>query len=162
MMLAVVVVSQVVLVWYAVVISNFFLSQTLGMDIFQKLKNDIINQLLEVHRSKLIILLGIDLVFAAVAGVVISHQTAGPLVSLQRRLKELEQGDLVTEVHFRQGDSLRGIGPLLNGVTRAYRHRLRELKQLVAKVSPGGKEPSGEEKAVLQEIKRILDMFRTE
>jgi len=63
-------------------------------------------------------------VFAVVVGLLYSHRIAGPLYHLRRVLREMREGKLDREVHFRKGDEFQGLADEVTQTMAWVRERL--------------------------------------
>lgn len=160
-MLVLVVVSQLVFIWYGSAITRYSLNKNLPGDHAVKVWKSIKGQLWEDHRSKLILLLAVDIMLATFAGLVISHQMAGPSLSITQKLKQFKDGDLSVSFSVRKGDSMKNIAAGLNATVHIYRNRIRELKRLMEIAQKDDEAPTPEGQDALREVIRILENMKT-
>lgn len=161
-MLVLVIVAQIMTVWYMAAVARLILSDKLPGEALIKVWGEIKNEIWDHHRVKVLLLIGVDLLLAFIAGLLFSHQVAGPSVSLKRDIERFRTGDLLVTFKVRKGDSLQEVVKTLNNTVQVYRNRIRELKRLARELEEHGSSlsPSGGE--ALQEMKRILGTLQTE
>ena len=162
LMLVLVIVSQIITIWYMAAIARLVLSDKFPAEALVEVWGEMKNEIWDNHRSKVIFLLGIDLLLAFIAGLFFSHQIAGPATSIKRVAEKFKEGDLSVTFKVRKGDSLQDVAAELNNSVLVYRNRISELKRLTDILRQSEKRLSSEEQEVLQEISRILGTLKTE
>ena len=67
-------------------------------------------------------------------GVLISHRIGGPITSLQRSIKEIAKGDLVTPIGIRQGDEFQDLAADLTEMIGKIRQPILKVQEEVVRL----------------------------
>jgi methyl-accepting chemotaxis protein len=88
-----------------------------------------------------------------------SHRIAGPIYVLEKRFKELTEGDLSGEVHLRRGDFFHDTAEDYNRAMDSLRERIASARELAQQLRQQG---SSADPAQWHELLQQLDSFKLE
>jgi len=84
----------------------------------------------------------------------ISFRIAGPLFSMERRLREMNKGDLTESVRLRADDEFADIADIINSVMANYKGRLARMQSIAA-------DSDAPPEQQLQLLRSELEWFKT-
>jgi len=112
----------------------------------------------------LIVAVGIAL-SGMIVFILLSHRIAGPLYRFETTLKQLQEGDMTTNVHLRKKDQLSEVQEQLNGLIRSLDSRLGNIKSELTeleKLLARRQDPAAAEeiKTKIEKIRQTINHFK--
>lgn len=110
------------------ILTQFFKSQVLEESRFQKEEVDmVVQKVFAAMKSRLLLLVFIDILVIIMVGVIFSHQIAGPAFNLERVIRRVAGGELHVQTRLRRGDQLGNLADAFNSMARALQGNIATI-----------------------------------
>jgi methyl-accepting chemotaxis protein len=106
---------------------------------------------------------GVSLLSALIVVLFLPQRIAGPLYRIEKRLEELKDGDLQSEIRLRRNDILQDMAATLNASTFALRLKIRMVQESQEEIEKGmpPSAANGELQNAVRKLKENLTVFKT-
>lgn len=155
---------------FVVAIVGWNLYYEAGSIMFDRTRSGDVVDLVVAYNRMLLRSLPIIILTVVGVSIFVSHQVAGPLVHLEKGMRQVSEGDLTENMKLRRGDEFKEIAEMFNdmvsgikGLVIEDREQLQKiilkLEDLKNKIDKGGANPV-EFESLIAELKKIGGSFK--
>jgi methyl-accepting chemotaxis protein len=152
----------IITVFNVYILTQFFKAKVLEEKGFRSEElDDIIHRVFSEMKSKIFLLIIVDLVVIIMVGIIFSHQIAGPAFKLERCMRDIAGGDLYIQTKLRKGDHLSNLADAFNAMARTLQGNLITVVERFEVLEKAmDKKQLADLNGQLEELRGALSAFR--